>query len=193
MKKTLVLLMSLVSTVGLKAQTWTVDPTHTNIGFALDYMVVSELTGSFKVYDGKVESTNADFNDAKVDFNVNVSSIDTDNEMRDKHLKADDFFNVEKYPKITFKSTSMKKVGDAKYVLEGDLTIRDVTKRVKFDVKYGGTVNDAWGNTKAGFKATGKINRFDYKLKYSAASEGGGLVASEDVAMNLNIIMIKKK
>ncbi len=185
--------MSLVSFMGVNAQTWKVDATHTNIEFNVDYMVVSELNGTFKMFDGKAEVVKPDFSDAKISFTVDVNSINTDNEMRDKHLKGDDFFNAEKYPKMSFTSTSMKKVADKKYVLEGNLTIRDVTKPVKFDVTYGGTVNDPWGNTKAGFKANGTINRFDYNLKYNAATEAGGLVASDEVAMNLNIVMIKQK
>ncbi len=193
MKKTIVLLMSLVSAAGLQAQTWNVDATHTNIEFSADYMVVSELTGTFKMYEGKAISVKPDFTDAKINFIVDVNSINTDNEMRDKHLKGDDFFNAEKYPKMTFTSTSMKKINGKKYELTGNLTVRDVTKAVKFDVTYGGTVNDPWGNTKAGFKAVGKINRFDYNLKYNAATEAGGLVASEIVTMNLNIVMIKQK
>ena len=193
MKKTIILLMSLVSFIGVNAQTWKVDATHTNIEFNVDYMVVSELNGTFKMFDGKAEAVKPDFSDAKISFTVDVNSINTDNEMRDKHLKGNDFFNAEKYPKMSFTSTSMKKVADKKYVLEGNLTIRDVTKPVKFDVTYGGTVNDPWGNTKAGFKANGTINRFDYNLKYNAATEAGGLVASDEVAMNLNIVMIKQK
>ena len=113
--------------------------------------------------------------------------------MRDKHLKSDDFFNAEKFPKMSFKSTSIKKSGDKKYILEGELTIRDVTKKVKFDVTYGGTVNDPWGNTKAGFKATTKINRKEYGLKYNAALESGGMVAGDEVTININTILIKQK
>lgn len=193
MKKTILILTGFLSTIGLKAQTWNVDPVHTNVNFNVEYMLVSDLDGSFKVFDGKIESVKPDFTDAKINFNVDVNSVNTDNEMRDKHLKADDFFNAEKYPKMSFKSTSMKKVSDKKYELEGDLTIRDVTKRVKFDVTYGGTVNDPWGNTKAGFKASGKIKRFDYGLKYNQMTEAGGLAAGNEVAMNLNLIFVKQK
>lgn len=193
MKKTLVVLVSLLSTMGLKAQTWQVDPAHTGIHFNVDYMVITDVEGSFKVFDGKVESVKPDFTDAKVDFNVDVNSINTDNEMRDKHLKSEDFFNADKFPKMTFKSTSMKKISDKKYVLDGNLTIRDVTKPVKFDVTYGGTAVDPYKNTKAGFKATAKIKRFDYNLKWSAATEAGGMVVSDEVTMNVNLILIKQK
>ena len=175
------------------AQNWNLDQAHTNITFTTEYLVVSELEGSFKKFDGTFTSSKPDFSDIQITFNVDVNSVNTENEMRDKHLKSDDFFNAEKFPKMSFKSTSIKKSGDKKYILEGELTIRDVTKKVKFDVTYGGTVNDPWGNTKAGFKATTKINRKDYGLKYNAALESGGLVAGDEVAININTVLIKQK
>jgi polyisoprenoid-binding protein YceI len=193
MKKTILIAATLIASLGAKAQNWTVDASHTNVNFVVDYMVVSELEGTFKKYDAKVTSEKADFSDIKIEFNVDVNSINTENEMRDKHLQSDDFFNAEKFPKLTFKSISMKKVDGKKYVLEGDLTLRDITKRVKFDVVYGGTVNDPWGNTKAGFKATTKINRMDYGLKYNAAIETGALVAGNEVTLNINTVLIKQK
>jgi polyisoprenoid-binding protein YceI len=112
--------------------------------------------------------------------------------MRDKHVKSDDFFNAEKYPTITFKSKSIKSLGGNKYVLVGDLTIRDVTRQVEIPVVYGGTVKDPWGNTKAGFKATGKINRKDYGLKYSNAAAGGEAVVGDDVDFTVDLVLIKQ-
>ncbi len=193
MKKIIMMLAALAWVASAKAQKWTLDPSHTNITFTVDYMVVSELEGNFKKFNGNFASSKNDFSDLTVDFNVDVNSVNTENEMRDKHLKSDDFFNTDKYPAITFKSSSVKKVNDKKYILEGDLTIRDVTKKVKFDVVYGGTVNDPWGNTKAGFKATTKINRRDYGLKYNAALESGSLVAGDEVALNINTVLIRQK
>ena len=193
MKKTILILATALASFSANAQTWNIDASHTNVNFTVDYMVVSELEGTFKKYDAKVTSNNADFSDIKIDFTVDVNSINTENEMRDKHLKSDDFFNTEKYPQMIFKSVSMKKIADKKYVLEGDLTIRDVTKRVKFDVNYGGTVKDPWGNTKAGFKASTKINRLDYGLKYNAAIETGEMVASNEVTITINTVLIKAK
>lgn len=115
------------------------------------------------------------------------------NKMRDNHLKSDDFFNAEKYPKTTFKSVSWKKVDDKNYVLEGDLTIRDVTKRVTFTVVHGGTIKDPWGNTKAGFKATTVINRLEYGLKWNALTEAGGATVGKDVSITLNLQFAQKK
>lgn len=172
---------------------WSLDPVHSNVKFTVVHMMVSEMDGSFKVYDGKVESSSDDFNNASIDFSVDVNSIDTDNDMRDKHLKADDFFNAEKYPKMTFKSTSFKKVSDKKYELTGDLTIRDVTKKVTFDVAYNGTQKDPYGNIKAGFKAKGTINRKEFKLMWGPVTETGGVVVSDEVDITINAAFAKNK
>jgi polyisoprenoid-binding protein YceI len=128
-----------------------------------------------------------------LEFKVDVKSINTDNDMRDKHLKSPDFFDADKYPEMTFKSTSFKKVSGSNYELKGDLTMHGVTKNVKFDVTYGGTVNDGMGNTKAGFKATTVINRFDYDLKWSKTTEAGGLVVGKDVTISLKLEFAKAK
>lgn len=174
------------------AQTnWSVDNGHSNVKFTVTHMIVSEMEGYFKTYSGKITSTTDDFQDAKIEFTVDVNSINTDDEKRDGHLKSDDFFNVEKFPTMKFKSTSFKKVNGKNYVLEGELTIRDVTKKVKFDVVYNGTAKDPWGNTKAGFKIKTKINRFDYGLKWNAAVEAGGLVVSNEVEIAVNLELKK--
>ena len=189
MKKLFAIAALAISTLAAQAQTkWDLDKSHTNVRFTVDHLVISEVDGSFKSFDGTLSSkTSSDFSDATINFTVDVASINTDNEKRDEHLKGDDFFNSEKYPKISFKSTSFKKVTDKTYVLEGDLTIRDVTKRVKLPVIYGGTVKDPWGNMKAGFKATGKINRKEYGLKWSAATEAGGAVVGDEVRLQVNV------
>ena len=168
-----------------QAGTWVVDKPHTNVKFSVAHLVISDVDGNFKSFDGTMESSKPDFSDAKITFTADVNSINTDNEMRDNHLKSDDFFNAAKYPQIKFVSTSFTPQGDNKYKLVGDLTIRDVTKSVTFDVKYGGTVV-AMGGTHAGFKATAKIDRFDYNLKWSKATEAGGLVAGKDVEITIN-------
>src|ERR1019366_2104904 len=179
--KKLITMFAIVSvTIGCKAQsTWTFDNAHTAVKFGVTHLVISEVEGEFKKYSGKVVSKNDDFTDANVEFTIDVSSINTDNEMRDKHLKSDDFFNAEKFPNISFKSTSLKKVSGNKYLLEGDLTIRDVTKKVKLDVVYNGTVKDPYGNTKAGFKISGTINRFDYNLKWNTMADAGPVVGKD--------------
>jgi polyisoprenoid-binding protein YceI len=166
---------------------WTADPIHSKIGFNVTHLVISQVDGSFKKYTGTMLAAKPDFTDAKIDFAVDVASISTENEMRDNHLKSDDFLNAEKFPQITFTSTSLTKTEGNKYVLEGDLKIRDMTRKVKFDVVFGGTMKDGYGNTKAGFKATTTINRFDYGLKWNALTEAGGAVVSPDVNIVLNL------
>jgi polyisoprenoid-binding protein YceI len=166
------------------ATKWTLDKAHTTVKFSVTHMVVSETEGTFKVVDGSMENTKPDFSDAKIAFTVDVNSIDTDNENRDKHLKSDDFFAAEKYPQMKFESTSFVPQGNSKYKLNGNLTIRDVTKPVSFDVTYGGSINTQRG-AKIGFKASTTINRFDYNLKWDRATETGGLVVSKEVEITV--------
>ncbi|KIC96332.1 YceI family protein [Flavihumibacter solisilvae] len=171
----------------LSAQTkWKLDKNHSNVRFSVSHMVVSESEGTFKIWDGSVENGKPDFSDAKISFSIDVNSINTENENRDKHLKSDDFFNAEKYPTIKFESTSMQSLGNNKYKLNGNLTIREVTKPVTFDVTYGGSIAGQRG-TKAGFKATTTINRFDYGLKWDRATETGGLVVGKDVDVTVKV------
>jgi polyisoprenoid-binding protein YceI len=188
MKKLFLLTTVLLANVALFAQTkWNVDVVHSSVKFTVEHLVISEVEGQFKTFTGSMTSTKPDFTGSTVDFSVDVNSISTDNDMRDTHLKSDDFFNAEKFPKMTFKSTSFKKVSGNKYALTGNLTLRDVTKSVTFDVTYGGTAKDGYGNTKAGFKATAVINRFDYGLKWNALTEAGGMTVGSDVTINLRL------
>jgi polyisoprenoid-binding protein YceI len=194
MKKIVLLAAVALFQTAVFAQTqWNVDPVHSNVRFTVPHLVISEVEGSFKKFDGTIASSKPDFTDAAVNFTINVGSINTDNEMRDKHLKADDFFNAEQYPNMTFKSTSFKKVSGNKYVLAGNMTIRNVTKPVKFDVVYGGTAKDGYGNTKAGFKATTTINRFDYDLKWNSLTEAGGATVGKDVTIDLKLEFAQAK
>ncbi len=175
------------------ATKWTNDPAHSSVKFTVSHLTVSEVEGRFGTFNGDIEATTADFNNAKITFTVAVNSITTDNEGRDKHLKSDDFFNAEKYPQMTFTSTSFKKLKNNIYSLTGDLTIRDVTRKITFAVLYGGTVVDPWGNTKAGFKASGKISRKDYGLKWNKLTEAGGAIVGDEVNMILNLEFAKQK
>jgi len=194
MKKLILSIFTIATAMAVQAQTnWTIDASHSNVKFSVVHMVVSETEGYFKTYNGKVVSSTPDFDGASIEFSVDVNSINTDNVDRDKHLMGDDFFNAEKYPKMNFKSVSFKKISGNKYELTGDLTIRDVTKRVKFDVTYGGTAKDPWGNVKAGFKVKGKINRKEYNLKWSVLTEAGGMVVSEEVDILMNIELVQSK
>ena len=170
-------LLALFSLVSINAQSkWTVDKSHSKVQFSVTHLIIAEVTGQFKSFDANVEASKDDFTDAKIEFSADVNSVTTDNEGRDKHLKSDDFFNAEKFPKITFVGKSFKKVNGKNYKLVGDFTIRDVTKQITLDVVYNGSVKDPWGNTKAGFKIKGEVNRFDYNLKWNTLMEAGGAV-----------------
>jgi len=171
---------------------WTIDKSHSNVKFTVTHLVISDVEGYFKIFDGSMEHSNPDFSDAKINFTVDVNSINTDNENRDKHLKSDDFFNAEKFPQMKFESTSFTAQGNNKYKLAGNLTIRDVTKPVTFDVSYGGTAKMG-NNTKSGFKAKTTINRFDYGLKWDRATEAGGLVVGQDVVIAVNVELNQAK
>ena len=171
---------------------WKFDKAHSQVKFNVTHLVISEVTGYFRTFDGTVKTNGEDFTDAQIEFTIETQSIDTDNEKRDNHLKSDDFFNAEKFPQLKFKSKSMKKVGNNKYKLTGDLTIRDVTKQVELNVVYGGMANDGYGNKKAGFKITGTVNRFDYNLKWNALLEAGGAVVGSDVEMVCNIQLVQE-
>lgn len=194
MKLLFTTLTALVVSIAASAQgtSWKLDKVHSVVKFSVTHMVVSETEGSFKLFDGTVDHTKADFSDAKVNFTVDVNSISTDNEGRDKHLKSDDFFSAEKFPQMKFESTSMTPLGGNKYKLAGNLTIKDVTKPVTFDVTYGGTITTSRG-TKAGFKATTTINRFDYNLKWDRATEAGSLVVSKEVEVTIKVELDKAK
>jgi len=195
MKRTIgIFATAFIMTIGAVAQTaWTVDHAHSSVKFTVSHLVIAEVEGNFKVFSGSLQSSKPDFTDANVEFAVDVKSVDTDNDMRDNHLKSEDFFHAEKFPHMSFKSLSWKKVGEQRYILEGDLTIRDVTRRVAFDVVYGGTIKDPWGNTKAGFKATTHINRFDYGLQFNAVTETGGAVVGRQVGITLNLEFAQKE
>jgi len=187
------LIAALAITASAFAQTnWKIDNSHSSVKFSVVHLLVSETEGNFKGFDGTLNSKNSDFSDAEISFTVDVNTINTDNDMRDKHLKSDDFFNAEKFPQMKFKGTSFKKVSGNKYVLEGELTIRDVTKKVKFDVVYRGTQKDPYGNTKSGFKATGNINRLEYGLKWNVMSEATAVVSDEvSIVINLEFAQAK--
>jgi polyisoprenoid-binding protein YceI len=186
-----ILLAFVVGTALLNAQTqWTLDKVHSSVTFTVKHMVISEVTGSFKDFSVTLHSAKDDFSDATAESTIKVASISTDNTMRDNHLKSDDFFNAEKYSEITFKNAVFQKVEGDKYKVTGDLTIRDVTKKVTFDAILNGTMKTQKGLLSA-WKATTVINRFDYNLKWSKTLETGGLMVGQDVTITLNLELNK--
>lgn len=190
--KKLSIVIALFSVALVQAQTnWNIDPSHSSIRFAVDHMVISEVEGIFSKYEGSVVSAKGDLSDAKINFSVDVNSVNTDNAKRDEHLRGADFFETEKYPKMTFVSTSVQKTGTGKYNLKGKLTLHGVTKEITLSMTYGGTTKDPWGNTKAGLKVTGVINRTDFGLKYNSVLEAGSLMIGEDVTITAKVELVK--
>lgn len=190
--KKLSILIALFSITLVSAQSkWNVDASHSSIRFAVDHMVISEVEGIFSKYEGSVITTKDDFSDAKINFTVDVNSVNTDNVKRDEHLRGADFFETEKYPKMTFVSTSVTKTGTGKYNLKGKLSLHGVTKEITLAMTYGGTTKDPWGNTKAGLKVTGVINRTDFGLKYNSVLEAGSLMIGEDVTITAKVELAK--
>jgi len=170
---------------------WILDPAHSEVQFKVKHLVISTVTGTFKVFDGSIETDSEDFSNAKVDFSLDVNSIDTNQLDRDNHLKSADFFDAEKYPLIKFKSTSFVKDGDD-YTLKGDLTIKDVTKPVTLNAEFGGTAVDFYGNNKAGFEVTGKINRKEFGLTWDGITEAGSIVVGEEIKLSINVQFAKQ-
>jgi polyisoprenoid-binding protein YceI len=173
--------------------TWKIDASHSEITFKVKHLVISTVSGKFNEFDATVEAETDDFSDAQVSFSAKIDSISTGNEQRDGHLKSADFFDAAGHPELTFKSTSLKQVSGSDYELTGDLTIRGTTKPVTLKAEFGGIQNDFYGNTVAGFELTGKINRQDFGLTWSAVTEAGGVVVSDDVKLAVNVELIKQK
>ena len=171
---------------------WVLDPMHSEVQFKVKHLVISTVTGSFKSFEGSFEANEEDFSDAQIEFSLDVDSIDTNQAQRDGHLKAGDFFDVENHPKITFKSTSFTKAGDDEYKLAGDLTIKGVTKPVTLNVEHGGIATDFYGNTKAGFEVTGKINRKDFGLTWEGITEAGSIVLGDEIKLIINTQFAKQ-
>ncbi len=183
----------LISNVAFAQTKWSVDPAHTNARFEIKHLGISFVDGDFTKLEGQVESKDSvNFDNATVSFDIDVNSIDTRIEARDNHLKSDDFFSAEKFPKMTLKNATLKKAGKGKFKLTGDLTIKDVTKNVTFDViQNNGTILDPWGKTRAGFTATTSINRFDYNIKYADKTAAGIDAVAPEVAITVNVELVK--
>ena len=177
----------------MSATKWVVDPTHSEVQFKIKHLVISTVTGSFNKFEGKaLTKAEEDFENADIDFSIDVDSIHTNQAQRDDHLRNSDFFEASTYPKINFKSTSFKKNGNGNYKLAGDLTLKGVTKPVELDVEFGGAAKDHYGNYKSGFEVTGKINRKEFGLTYNALTETGGLALGEDVKLIANLQLVKQ-
>ena len=163
----------------MTTQAWNIDTTHSGINFSIRHMVVSKVRGRFAKYSGKVELDDEDLTRSIVEATIDAASIDTGTQQRDDHLRSADFFEVEKFPELRFRSTRIDKLDDEHYRLIGELTIRDVKREVALEVEYGGRATDPWGNQRIGFIAKGSVDRKDFGLKWNQVLEAGGVIARE--------------
>ena len=175
---------------GYTAGTWTIDPVHSEVGFAVRHMMVSKVRGRFTSFSGEIV-TGADPLDSSVTAEIALDSIVTGQEQRDAHIRSADFFDVENHPTMTYHSTGVRAHGDG-YVVDGELTLRGVTKDVPLALELNGFGPDTYGGTRAGFTATAEINRSDFGVSYNAAIEGGGVVVSDKVTIQLEIEAVLK-
>lgn len=171
---------------------WKVDKMHSEVGFKVKHMMITNVSGSFGEFDVNATTQGDDFSTAQLGFTVTIDSINTGVADRDGHLKSDDFFNAEAYPQMTFKSTGITKKDDENFIISGDLTIRDITKNIDFNAELGGIAVDPYGQTKAGLTVSGKLKRSEFGLKWSAITEAGSIVVSDDIKLNGEIQLIKQ-
>jgi polyisoprenoid-binding protein YceI len=172
--------------------TWTIDPAHSNIDFAVKHLMIATVKGNFGAVSGTVtfdESTPAN---TRVEAEIETGSITTRADQRDTHLRSPDFFDVEKYPTMRFRSSRVEKTGDGEFRLTGDLTIRDVTKPVTLTVTDEGRARDPWGGERAVFSAKGKISRGDYGLSWNQALEAGGVLVGDEIKISIDVELVKK-
>jgi polyisoprenoid-binding protein YceI len=171
---------------------WALDPAHSEILFKVKHMMIANVRGEFRKFNAEATTEGTDLIGSSVKADIDASSIFTNANDRDTHLKSADFFDVENHKELTFTGTSYTKGDDDKYLLKGNLTIKGVTKEVVFDVEFGGINKDPWGNEKAGFSLNGKINRKDFGLNWNAALEAGGVLVGEDVKISAEVQLVKQ-
>jgi polyisoprenoid-binding protein YceI len=175
-----------------KTAAWTVDKTHSNVDFRVKHLVVSTVRGHFREFDATLELDEEQPENSRVTATIDVASIDTNAEDRDNHLRSDDFFNAEQYPKITFESRRIQRLGERDFKLTGNLTIRDVTQEVELDGEFEGRVRDPWGGERVAFSASTEISRKEFNVRWNQALEAGGMVVSDTVKINLYIEAVQQ-
>ncbi|MCA9450145.1 MAG: polyisoprenoid-binding protein [Candidatus Omnitrophica bacterium] len=185
-------MLTLFVGIGASAGTYEVDVAHTKVGFKVRHLGISSVEGHFGKFEGTLETDLDTLEDLVLSATVEVDSIDTDNEARDKHLESPDFFNAEEHPLMTFQSTKVSKDGDELKVL-GDLTLHGVTKEVELEMEVGGKITDPWGNERIGLSGSGKINRQDFGLSFNKVIETGQLMVGDTVTIQLEIEAVQKK
>lgn len=173
---------------------WVIDPSHSEIAFKIKHLMITNVRGVFREFDASIYTTGEDFMTSEVDFFMNPASVDTGDAKRDEHIKSKDFFDVEKYKQISFVGDTIEKGGDEKkYVLYGNLTVKGISKQIKLNVEFTGVMKDPWGNEKAGFSITGKINRKDWGLNWNSLLETGGVMLGDEVNIMCEVQLVKQK
>lgn len=171
---------------------WNLDAIHSDLGFKIKHLMISNVSGNFTKFDVTAQTNGDSFDDASVKADIEVASINTNNEQRDAHLRNADFFEADKYPYISFTSTKVEKESDEHFKLYGNLTIKETTLPVVLNVEFSGIAKDPWGNVKAGFTVYGKINRKDFGVSFNAALETGGVMLGEEVKINAEVQLVKQ-
>jgi len=166
---------------------WVLDASHSDVQFKVKHLMITTVTGSFKTFSGSVETEGDDITTAKIQFTADVTSISTNNDQRDAHLKNGEFFDVDNHPQLTFVSSKLEKVDGDDYKLYGTLTMRGVSKEIALNVEFGGIITDPWGNTRAGYTVTGKVNRTDFGVSFGAVTDGGAILLGHDVSIIANV------
>lgn len=182
-----------METTAKKVKVWSIDPTHSSIHFSVKHMVIATAKGSFGKYKVNVETDGLDFENAKIEMEIDVDSISTSTTDRDNHLRSADFFDAEKYPVIAFKSTEFIKISDENYKLLGNITVKGTTKPIEFNVEFGGQLTDPWGNIRAGFNIKGAIDRFDFGLNWNSLLETGNAMVGKTVKLEAEIEIVTPK
>lgn len=172
---------------------WLLDPLHSELQFKIKHLMISNVSGALTSFQGEVETEEEDFSTAKISLIADMHSISTNNELRDAHLRNADFFEVEKYPELKFKSAKVEKTGSDTFALYGDLTLKGVTKPVKLHVEFNGTTRDPWGGERSGFVVMGKINRSDWGVNFNKVLETGGVMLGEEVKIKSEIELVKQE
>lgn len=174
------------------ADIWAIDPTHSQVGFVVRHLV-SKVRGSFTEFSGTITGDPTDLTTARAEFEVTMNTVNTNQADRDNHLRTSDFFDVANYPTMRFESTSITKTRDAEYTVRGDLTLRGVTKPVDVKVEFLGIGDDPWGNTRAGFEASARVNRKDFGVNWNQVLEAGGVMVGDTVDIHLELETVKQK
>ena len=171
---------------------WVIDPTHSEIGFKIRHLMITNVSGKFDQFEAEVQTENEDFATAKIQATIKTASVNTSNLQRDEHLRNSDFFEVENHPDILFTSSKVERIDNENFILYGDLTLKGITKPVKLKVEYNGITKDPWGGQRAGFVVTGKVNRSEFGLAFNAALETGGVVLGDEVKIHSEIQLVKQ-